>query len=271
MGRLDLSNPTSVSWTEVATSVDTAGQQIADHWHIFAHGFHWISFSASARNSYLLKLDTSFKRVALIPVVLNSPTPTNDMFLVAEPEGVAVANFLPGTGNRLYRFDVQGHSRGQVNIGGGGYIHGNGSSALPLPSGYLGLAAETLNPAVTGASRAIVFDSGWRPQCSSTLVDESGTNAVMPSGVRLPSGYLIVNLRIRSGVAPRGSGGTPGFGSDAGAIIRLVVAPDGSIKSRETIVADGGNRPHTSLIGDMLITSWDEETGSIKIRVDRVT
>jgi hypothetical protein len=70
---------------------------------------------------------------------------------------------------------------------------------------------------------------------------------------------------------PRGSGGTPGFGSDAGAIIRLVVAPDGFIKSRETIVFSGGNRPHTSLTGDLLITSWDEENGSIKVRVDRVS
>jgi hypothetical protein len=56
---------------------------------------------------------------------------------------------------------------------------------------------------------------------------------------------------------------------DSGALVRLVLAPDGTIVSRETPVSDGTNRPHTTLVGDLLVTTWDK-TGTVHLRVDRV-
>ncbi len=274
MGRLDITNPNSaVSWQIVASSTDTGGSSIADHWHIFAHGYHWLVFSVSGGSaSYLLKLDKDFRRLAMVPVG-HTDGPTNDMFLVAEPDGVAVGHFKPGYGHTIHRFDVQANKIGQVSIGGGIYIHTNGSSAIPVEGGYLLFASETLNPSVTSAIRLIQCDTAWNPVNVSTVFDEDGTNAAMPTAVCLDSGYKIVHLRVRTGVSTRQNASSPRAGSllpdDSGALVRLVLAPDGTIVSRETLVSDCTNRAHTTLVGDLLITTWDE-TSTVYLRVDRV-
>ncbi|MDP2916408.1 MAG: sialidase family protein [Dehalococcoidia bacterium] len=275
MGRLDVTNPdTAVSWQTVAGPTDTGGVSIADHWHIFAHGYHWLIFSVAGDSaSYLLKLNKDFQRLALVPVG-HTDGPTNDMFLVAEPNGVAVAHFAPGYGHTVHRFDVQAKKTGQVRIGGGIFTHANGSSAIPVEGGYLLFSSETLNPSVTSAVRLIQFDTAWRPVNVRAVLDEDGTNAVMPTAVRLGSGYTVVNLRIRTGVSPRQKeppAPQPGslLPDDSGALVRLVLTPDGTIVSRETLVSNGANRAHTTLVGDLLVTTWDEN-GTARVRVDRV-
>jgi hypothetical protein len=274
MGRLDVTDPgATVSWQTVASAADTGGAPIADHWHIFAHGYHWLVFSIAGDSaSYLLKLDKDFKRLAIVPVG-HTDGPTNDMFLVAEPDGVAVGHFAPGYGHTIHRFDVQLKKTGQVRIGGGSFTHANGSSAIPVEGGYALFASETLNPSVTGAVRLINCDSSWRPVNVRAVLDEEGTNAVMATAVRLDNGYAIVHLRVRTGVASRQKAPSPQSGpllpDDSGALVRLVLAPDGTIVSRETLVSDGTNRAHTTLVGDRLVTTWDEN-GTVRLRVDRV-
>jgi len=275
MGRLDISDPAaSVSWQTVAGPADTGGVSIADHWHIFAHGYHWLVFSVAGDSaSYLLKLDKEFQRLAIVPVE-HADGPTNDMFLVAEPDGVAVAHFAPGYGHTLHRFDTQANKTGQVRIGGDKFTHANGSSAIPVDGGYLVFASETLNPSATSAVRVIQFNASWRPVDVRPVMDEDGTNAVMATAVRLDSGYTIVHLRVRTGVSPRQKApSAPQTGSplpdDSGALVRLVLAPDGTITSRETLVSEGANRAHTALVGDLLVTTWDE-TGTVRLRADRV-
>ena len=275
MSRLDITNPNAtVSWQTVAGPADTGGVSIADHWHIFAHGYHWLVFSVAGDSaSYLLKLDRDFQRLALVPVG-HTDGPTNDMFLVAEPDGVAVAHFAPGYGHTVHHFDVQAKKIGQVRIGGGIFTHANGSSAIPVEGGYLVFSSETLNPSATSAVRLIQFDASWRPVNIWAVLDEDGTNAVMPTAVCLDSGYIIVHLRIRTGVSPRQKAPpAPQPGSllpdDSGALVRLVLTLDRTIISRETLVSDGINRAHTTLVGDLLVTTWDE-TGTAHLRVDRV-
>jgi len=275
MGRLDISDPAaSVSWQTVAGPADTGGVSIADHWHIFAHGYHWLVFSVAGDSaSYLMKLDKDFQRLAVVPVG-HTNGPTNDMFLVAEPDGVAVAHFAPGCGHTVHRFDVTAKKTAQVRIGGDKFTHANGSSAIPMDGGYLVFASETLNPAVTSAVRLIQFDASWRPVNIRTVLDEDGTNASMATAVRLDSGCIIVHLRVRTGVSPRQKApAAPQPGSilpdDSGALVRLVLAPDGAIVNRETLVSEGTNRAHTTLVGDLLVTTWDE-TGTVRLRVDRV-
>ncbi|MDP2931431.1 MAG: hypothetical protein Q8O05_02890 [Chloroflexota bacterium] len=275
MGRLDVNSPgAAVAWQTVAGPADTGGASIADHWHIFVHGYHWLVFSVAGDGaSYLLKLDKDFQRLALVPVG-HTDGPTNDMFLVAEPDGVAVAHFAPGYGHTVHRFDVSAKKTGQVRIGGGTYTHANGSSAIPVEGGYLVFATENLNPSATGAVRLIRFDASWRPVDVRAVLDEDGTNAAMPTAVRLDSDYTIVHLRVRTGVSPRQKApAAPKPGSilpdDSGALVRLVLAPDGTTVSRETLVSDGANRPHTTLVGDRLVTTWDEN-GTVRVRVDRV-
>ncbi len=275
MGSLDVNDPAaSVSWQMVAGSSDTGGVPIADHWHIFAHGYHWIVFSIAGDSaSYLLKMDKDFKRLALVPVG-HTDGPTNDMFLVAEPDGVAVGHFAPGYGHTIHRFNLDAKKTGQVRIGGGAFTHSNGSSAIPVDGGYLVFATETMNPSVTSAVRLIRFDASWRPVNIGAVLDEDGTNAAMASAVRLDSGYTIVHLRVRTGVSPRQKSPTAQQPSspmpdDSGALVRLVLDPNGTIVSRETLVSDRANRPHTSLAGNMLITTWDEAS-TIRLRVDLI-
>lgn len=274
MGRLAVTDPSAtVSWQTVASPGDTEGPPIADHWHIFAHGYHWLVFSVAGDSaSYLLKLDKDFKRLAIVPVG-HTDGPTNDMFLVAEPDGVAVGQFAPGFGHTVHRFDLEAKKTGQVRIGGGIYTHTNGSSAILLEDGYLLFATESLNPTATSAVRAIRFDSSWRPLSIKPVFDEDGTNAAMATAVRLGSGYTIVHLRVRTGVSPRQKAPSPQPGplpaDDSGALVRLVLAPDGTMVSKKTLVAGGANRAHTTLVGDLLVTTWDE-TGTVLLRVDRL-
>ncbi len=275
MGRLDISDPAAqVSWQTVAGPADAGGLSIADHWHIFAHGYHWLVFSAAGDSaSYLMKLDTDFQRLVIVPVG-HSDGPTNDMFLVAEPNGVAVGHFAPGYGHTVHRFNTRADKTGQVRIGGSQFTHSNGSSAIPMDAGYLVFATETLNPSATSAVRVIQFDASWRPVDLSPVMDEDGMNAAMATAVRLDSGYTIVHLRIRTGVSPRQelpSAPQPSslLPDDSGALVRIVLAPDGTISSKEILVSEGANRAHTTLVGDLLVTTWDE-TGTVYLRVDRV-
>ena len=261
MGRLDATDPNAtVSWQAVASPTDTGGASIADHWHIFAHGYHWLVFSVAGDSaSYLLKLDKSFQRLAIVPVG-HTDGPTNDMFLVAEPDGVAVGHFAPGYGHTIHRFDVQANKAGQVRIGGGIYTHANGSSAIPVAGGYLLLASETLNPSATSDVKLIRLDASWHPVDVRAVLNEDGTNAAMASAVRLDSGYTIMHLRVRTGASPRQkASAAPQQGSslsdDSGALVRLVLAPDETILSRETLVSGGTNRAHTTLVGDLLVTT----------------
>ncbi len=276
MGRLDVSaSEAAIVWQTVASPADTGGRlSIADHWHIFAHGYHWLVFSAAGDStSYLLKLDKEFRRLALVHVG-HSDGPTNDMFLVAEPNGIAVAHFAPGYGHTVHRFDTNASKTGQVRIGGRKFTHANGSSAIQVDGGYFVFASETLNPTATSAVRLIEFDTSWWPVDTRPVLDEDGTNASMATAVRLHSGYTIVHLRVRTGVSLRQNRPFPPqpgsiLPDDSGSLVRMVLAPDGTIVSRETLVADGANRPHTTLFGDLLVTTWDE-TGGVRLRVDRV-
>ncbi|HJX12720.1 MAG TPA: hypothetical protein VJ377_04245, partial [Dehalococcoidales bacterium] len=275
MGRLDATDPkATVSWQTVASPTDTGGASIADHWHIFTHGYHWLVFSVAGDSaSYLLKLDKDFQRLAMVPVG-HTDGPTNDMFLVAEPDGVAVGHFAPGFGHTVHRFDVEVKKTGQVRVGSGNYIHANGSSAIPVEGDYLLFASETLNPSATSAVKLIRLDASWQPVSVRAVLDEDGTNAAMASAVRLDSDYTIMHLRIRTGVSPRQKAPAalqPGslLPDDSGALVRLVLAPDGTILSMETLVSGGTNRAHTTLVGDLLVTTWDE-TGIARLRVDRI-
>jgi hypothetical protein len=279
IGRLPLARPSSrVRWKVVAGRKDTGGVGIADHWHIFAHDSHWISFStARANQSYLLKLDRSFVRQGLWTVARGERRmPTNDHFLVAEKDGVAVGHFLPGYGTRLFRFDRRGRLRAKIDLGGGRYRHGNGSSAYRSAGGHLLLASEHLNMVAQGSVLWIEADSQWALKSVKTLLEEKRAHIAMPSGVRLNSGYWIIHARVCSGAYPRGVRPPPApprsdgrMAPDDGAIVRYLISPKGAVVSRRVLVDKGGNRPHTALVGNRLITTWDGRGGA-KIRIDKV-
>lgn len=226
-----------VDWKEVASG-------IADHWHIFAHGHHWISCSApSARQLRLLQLDGAFKKVREVELETGS-LPTNDHFLVADGDGVAVGVFDPGRGHRVFRV-----GRGEVDLGGGKHRHSNGSSAIPVKDGFLLFASETLNPAQPSRVFLMEFDAAWKITSSRTLIEEPKTHVSMASGAKLDDGTLVVVARV---------------GGEDGAIVRYISG------KREVLEEKGANRPHVVRIGDQLYTTWDVRGGGAKLQIDRV-
>jgi len=279
LGRFDQDNPTqSIDWKVAISKADSGGRGVADHWHIFAHDLHWIvSSTPGDQESYLATFDKNFNRTNFVAIENTANVPTNDMFLVAEKDGVAVGHFLPGTGHKIFRFDKNAKLKGTVDVGGGQYAHTNGSSAEMTETGFIIFATETLAPDIEGGVKKIVTDLDWKPLNAVSLLREEGQNIVMATSVLLENGYRVVNARVRDNAKtfdPTGPPAPPEPGQplldDAGAIVRYIISPDDKIVSQETLDAQGANRPHTLLADDLLITTWDSKSG-VKLRIDKVS
>ncbi|MEK7460905.1 MAG: hypothetical protein AAB647_01665, partial [Patescibacteria group bacterium] len=88
------------------------------------------------------------------------------------------------------------------------------------------------------------------------------------------SGYWILTARAVSGAYPRGEMPPPakpgqGLSDDSGAIVRYVFDANNNLIDRTVIQKTKSNRPHTILVGNQLITTWDSE-GHVTLRIDEV-
>lgn len=257
MGRFDPANPTaSIDWQTVASSADTGGLNIADHWHIFAHGYHWIVFSTSnAEQSYLLQLTTDFERVTLVEVaqhdlVDGTGISTNDMFLVEEADGVTVGHFYPGYGHQLYRFNTSAELIDTTTIGGGDYGHGNGATAYQTDSGFTVFAPSDLSPSTASPLYKLTFDADWEPTSIATLLEEDDTDFAMGSAALLADGSYIVQARKIDNVSSHTGN------DDAGSIVQYRFASDDTLVD-SLVITETGNRPHTLKVGDDLYLTYD--------------
>lgn len=272
-------NPSSAPpWKEVVTK-EEIGSQIADHWHIFAHGYHWIVFSVQeARTAYLAKIDTTLQRISLKKIVdqytlgaediteqqQENTLVTNDMFLVEEPTGVTAGFVLPGYGHKLFRFDNDMKLKETKNIGGGEWAHANGSSAIPYKEGFALFAVDQMNVVAQGGVRLFLYDADWNITSATTLLDFDNTNIGMASGIFLPNGELILHARANDKAYPRGvlpPPPKPGerLPNDGGNIVRYIFDKEGALAKQEILYQGNqdGNRPHTSVLGNNLFTTWD--------------
>lgn len=293
MGFFDPNNPQQkVDWKTIVSANDIEGKRIADHWHEFKDGYHWIAFSISEANTgYLMKVDNNLNRVALVKAVENETLtkadlppdapnsnmnmPTNDMFLVPTDEGVAAGFFLPAKGHRVFSFDKNLKFLSKTDIGGGQYSHGNGSSAIKTSNGFDFLASESINYLQEGSLKLIKFDNAWQAQSAKTLFDKDGVSIGMVSGLYLDDGSLVVNARVNENAysqeemlkkAPPGQGNMTDDGAN---IERLHYDAQGNLISTTKLYeGNKGHRPHTAKLGDKLLTTWDA-AGSY-LRIDRI-
>lgn len=293
MAKFDINNPTQKpDWKTVVSNSDINGKGVADHWHEFANGYHWIAFSISeATTGYALKVDRDLNKVKLakiadkitlkegeVPMVnpMNPYLPTNDMFLVPEDNGVTAGFYLPGTGHRLFRLDSDLNLKENKDIGGGNYVHGNGSSAQKVTGGFNLLAVDNMNMFQQGGLNLIKFDSNWEVQSKTTLVDIDKTNIGMASGVYTDKGTLIINARVYESAYPKGEMPPPAdpnapLAQDGGKIKRFVFDSNYNLISTEEIYSQGdANRPHTSLVGEKLLTTWDAG-GKTYLKIDKIS
>ncbi len=283
MAYFDPSNPTGApSWKTVITPSQVGASGLADHWHIYADGHHWIVVSdSSAQNSWLFELDDSFNVVGSIQVVKNglpfsttvqapnsNTVRTNDMFLVAEPNGITVAHFLPPDSNRLFRYNFALQLQSITDIGGeqsAQYDQNAGSSAFATSSGFTVIAPTTLAPNMQSNLMELTYDANWNAVSAETLLATSGTNYAMGTAVVLPGGDMAVTARVLSPLLSSPSG------SDNGNIVRYLFDSSGNQLSSTTLVGNGqGNRPHTLLFGNDLITTWDNGGGAVSMEIDTV-
>lgn len=261
VARFNLSHPSATpSWTTLFDSSDTGGNAIADHWHIFAHGYHWFVFSVdSADASFLAKVDSDFTVLETVNVVeVGTPgIPTNDMLLFAEPDGVTVGHFYPTYGTHLYRFNTDLELVDTLDIGSGDAAHGNGSFIIPVDDGFDLLATTTLNPAAYSGVSLVHYNFDWEVESVTELVTEDEKNTNMPMGGYLPGGYLVFSARQIEGTAAEGEDPPVRLGDDSGNVVQYVFGPDLRQVEKRTVASGGYNRTHLLIRNKKLISSWD--------------
>lgn len=288
MAELDLTNPDAApNWKTIVSREEVGG--VADHWHVFARGYHYLVFSQpSADSAYVVKVDRDLNRVAMEHIVNKFEVPeeeqppfggeyltTNDMFLVAEPAGVTAAFFLPTIGHKLFRLDEDLKIYGIKTIGGGELAHGNGSSAIPSQTGFDVLASDTIMQLQQSGVRLLRYDADWNFQEAFDLLDIDRQSIGMVSGAYLTDGSLVLHSRTYDGAYARGvlpPPSTPGAPllDDGGDIVRYVFNQDLELVSSESLYeGTDAHRPHTGLLGDRLFTTWDR-VGTTTLRIDEI-
>ena len=263
VGRMDLLHPEKpVDWS-LAVRGSSLKARVTDHWHLFAHGFHWIAYSTQ-KGSFLIRLNPKLEMEVDEPIRITTTPPTNDLFMVEEPSGIAIGHYLPGKGHRIFRFTKTGGFLEVIQFCGETYTHSNGASAEMHNMGFRIFAPKTLNPSSPSPILSIFADRLWKPEQIDTLIDEPGANLAMPTSVKLPSGHRLLHARVRPAQKS-----IPGYSGDNGDIVRYILDISGRILSRTPLVRGSGNRPHTSLFDDLIVTTWDGN-GSLWMRVDRI-
>jgi hypothetical protein len=276
----------SPSWLRVITPSMLGTTTLSDNWHIYADGHHWIVVAGGANgnsSSWLFELDDNFNVVNKVQVVNNgqpastsvkvpnsSPVATNDMFLVAEPNGITVGHFLPPNSNRLFQFNLNLQLQSITDIGGeqsSQYAQSNEASAFATSSGFTVIAPTTAAPNQQSKLMEFTYDSNWNPLSATTMLSAGNTNFSMGTAVSLSGGDMAVTARVISPLASSPSG------SDNGNIVRYIFDSSGNQLSSTPLITNGaGNRPHTLLFnGTDLITGWDNGGGAVTIEVDSVT
>ncbi|MFH1427868.1 MAG: hypothetical protein ABIG60_05075 [Patescibacteria group bacterium] len=259
MARFDMASPdASPAWQTVLSTDDLDGASVADHWHIFAHGFHYIVASVdTADKSVLLKLDKDFNRVSLTTVTESEIT--NDMFMVESNKGVVVGHYLPGYGHKLFILDQDGNLLKTKNIGGGQYIHSNGASVIKTETGYSLFAGTTLDPNSSSFIKQIDFNSKWEAQKVTKLLKIDNRNINFATAAFLDGDYLMLSIRM-----------IDVGDEDSGEIYRYIFYPNSkTVYSSKSVAL--GNRPHTTVSGNYLITSWDEVGAGTSIKIENIS
>jgi hypothetical protein len=292
MAEFDLNNPEQAPvWEQMVSKSELGGEGVADHWHTFAHGYHWIVFSQpTADSAYMMKIDSDLNRLELKHIVDRYPLTeddgplffnstdtafqvTNDMFLIEEPDGVAAAFFLPGIGHKLFRMDTDLNIIETKNIGGGLLSHGNGSSAILTDDGFSVLAADTIVQQMQSGVRLLKYDFDWEFVEEIDLVNFDEQSIGMTSGAYLDDGSFVLQTRTNPESSARGETLPPPSGTtneDGGYVTRYLFDSQFNLASIDYLYEKiNAHRVHTSLIGNLLLTTWDT-IGQTTIRIDEI-
>jgi hypothetical protein len=279
-------DPSSAVVTTVVANIADFGvleyTNVTDHWHVYAHGYHWFACSLTqdgvAVAVGLVRWDGATASYAVVFTDTEGTNPTNDLFCVENDEGgVTIGIYDPEYGGlRLLvcddAMDVVDDLR----------VHwvptaddprrrpfSNGASARRIDGGYEILAPQTLNPYTGGVVYRIVADDDGVISEMSVLFgterppEEGARNYAMATEALLPGGCRAYAVRVRSGYSTE----EPEDGSlpdDSGAIHLFILDGDGRWAAFFEVAASGGNRPHVSYFGasegpGFILTGYDQD------------
>lgn len=307
--RLDLSPPEPVEpvldWTWLDTDVPSENGDIAvtlsDIWHIFAHGYHWISYAytdkAKDDSLGLLMIRTDFVVYKKFQVLSHRGTSlvelygsiaadqfdkTNDHAILETTTGVAVTAKCDGqAGLWCMHFDSSGafdsnitfvgeHADrlpGSIDAGLSGRLTKSGLVQLFCPS--------TLWSTYESSIKKLVYKSSLEEadivSTDEDLIEDPGHNLAMATVVKPAPGWSLVTYRTF--VAPQ-------HGSDDGDIYRVLFGNAFKASHSPTEVdcartGDAGagsrNRPHTTVWGDYLLTTFSSTDAHCYLLVEEIS
>lgn len=284
---LDSTTYGSVSWVDVSGSIWVT--DLADIWHIFAHGYHWISYSNGAADSLsVVGLNPADLSVAFGPYLIvdsgggglvpwNTNMKTNDHFLVVGPWHSVCVGFSDRDNNETY---IEVVDTGGVEIA--RYQFSNLSApALPANSGcsaqrvtrtstlkierrFRMMVTTTLSPSSDSDILLYDFDRTWTASSVTpvTLLSTAGVNYGMATEQNLSAlGHRLVTYRKFP------TGGAGGVAGDMGQLARTWFDSAGVAASSEEVLVSGLEtaRPHTQPWTDpttsksYLLTCWSAQ------------
>lgn len=292
----------AMDWSLVGTTTGTP----SDHWHIFAHGRHYLSFNDTATTGtelYVLRVERDLSDVSspvelcLISVYEQSGTPgtcltgwnvpsapvlltnclvsLNDHFMVVAATGVYVVvadqknnellvcqtdnGLTTGSQVGTYGFtDLQPDGSEYAIQAGGSGGRGGASGGVRNYDFVTQTSFDTTSTADSDLYYG-VRDDTFSPPASPTWEiseeDDYGNDLFLmfPTRIKLTNGWSIVTY-IRYDT-------TSGY--DGGDVVRQLFdasdAESGDVEVLMTASATrGAARPHVTLVGNFLITTWDE-------------
>lgn len=326
MGRLDLttelaqrtySSFRAVTWQQVATT----SSRLSDHWHIFDHGRHYLSYNdttSPGTEIYVARVEndladigspteicaistteqvspgtcgTSYNVSSAAVLMSNCLISLNDHFLIAGDTGVVLvvanqrdnqlvicdidADLLSGSEVGAYYFSgARPDGTAYPMEAGGSAWRGSTSGGVTsyyfITQGSFDTVSDTDSDIYYGVTENSTWSQPASPNWSISEVDSTGADAFLmfPTIYRFTNGWSVVHyVRIYTSL-----------GYTGGDVVRQLIDASGTPYGTPTSLVNASAtrsaaRPHVTLVGDYLITTWDEEIPSGQrcfMRIDQV-
>lgn len=279
------------SWTLISL---TWNYGLSDHWHLYAHGYHWLSCNdaendAGVRDIYLVQVDTALSTASApssVQAVSNSTStyeasaafnaalgasayvgPTNDHFMIAMWSGLGIGVVHSNNADlRMVFFDK---ALGLRTNRTSGQQYGDAAMAVVgqqfSAGGFAFRAEATSNDWILLAPQTMLTSSGgplrfWR------TIDNSWTSGSEGTSFEQAGYHIAMPYVVRVGwyyvMTYRRVSTSQAYGEDYGDIVREVYDGNWNLQTTEVLLtassSRAGNRPHCQRWGNYLITCWDE-------------
>ncbi|MBI2441099.1 MAG: hypothetical protein HYV35_06990 [Lentisphaerae bacterium] len=261
--RYDLNlNPVGLS-AVVATTNDTAGENIADHKHVFQNNYHYLVFSISGSGDgghlWLTKFDRNLTRVGIVQVVTNEP-PTNDMLLFGDGEYLYVGKFYPEgqAAHKIYKYDGNLNFITNYIEGTTSNTHANADTAMYLDGNFYFVSPQYVGPNINEKYYRIVYDTNFNTVKTREIILQDTNKLGTVNGLSYYNGRFIVHYM-------KGS-------NEANPVGRAVYdAINWSSIQNETIISGSNHATHTIIVNNALYLGYTEQSPGFHSRLAKYT